>query len=127
MDKVNRKLCDMVDRELEKLSNSANLESAGVREALDKLAHTKKSLLAIEAMEGAGDSYERGNSYNDWDSGARGRGSRGGSGRGMSRDGYDSYGSGRENMMRQLEAMRMSAASEADRQNIDRWMRELNN
>lgn len=127
MNETHRKLCEMIDRELEKLTHTNGLENAGVREALDELTHAKKSLLAIDAMEQSGSFFGRGYSYG-YDGMNGGSGIyRDDMGRFASRDGYNSYGSGRDGMMRHLEDMRRSATNEAEQRNIDRWMRELNN
>lgn len=127
MDKTTQKLCEMIDRELDKIANGNSLDSAGVREALDKLTHAKKSLLTSDAMQNGGSSYDRGymgSMYGGSYAGNRDM-DRDAMGRYDSRDGYNSYGNSREGMMRHLEDMRRSATSDAERQSIDRWMREM--
>lgn len=115
------KLCNYIKDELMDLEMKVGRGeklSAGEVEYGDKLAHFKKCLLTVEAMEDGYSNDNRGRSYEnrsyDWNySEARNRDSMGR----YSRDGF----------MDQLMTMRESAPNEKSRRAIDKMINELEN
>jgi hypothetical protein len=117
------KLCNYIKDELMDLEMKVGRGeklSAGEVEYGDKLAHFKKCLLTVEAMEDgySKDNWNRGRSFegrsNDWNySEARNRDSMGR----YSRDGF----------MDQLMSMRESAPNEKSRRAIEKMINELEN
>lgn len=119
-------LKEMLCEELEEFARKQEL-GAGDLEVLHKLTDTIKNIDKICMLEEAGgysqdgvygDNYGRGNSYaNRGQHWVRGH---------YSRDRMDRYSrdDGRSAMMEHLE-MAMDAANDRDRENIKRWMRQL--
>lgn len=125
MDETCRKLISKIDHELDTIADGkmGELDNPAVRDALDKLAHIKKSLLTAEAMEqgnwdGYGRSYGVGYDARMMAPMDRGYDQRGG------RRSYGVNGS-RQDMRQELQDMMMRAGSETERRAIERAMREL--
>lgn len=126
------KLYDLKEKLFEELEEFARKQElgAGDLEVLHKLTDTIKNIDKICLLEEEGgysqdDGYDRGNSYaNRGQHYVRGHYSR--DGRGTRRDGMGRYSrdDGRSAMMEHLE-MAMDAANDRDRENIKRWMRQL--
>ena len=129
------KIKEMVCDELDNIAKRGEL-SAGSLETADKLTHTLKSIVTIEAME---DEYGDGASYDGTDGGAMGgySGRRGRSrttGRYVSRDGgysgrrYDggmSYAGARDELMSHVDELMGMASDEPTKQMIRRFKAEL--
>lgn len=127
------KLYDLKDKlceELEEIARKPDM-GPGDLELIHKLTDTIKNIGKIEMLEeeggysqedGRDDGYGRGVSY------ARGRGGYNRGGRNTRRDSRGRYSrdDGRSAMMEHLE-MAMDVADEQDRENIKRWMRQLEN
>lgn len=120
-----KKIKDNICRELDKMSNMDNLNSASL-DALDKLTHTLKSIETINAMEQKySNDYSRDGYSGDY-SYARNRDSLGR----YSRDGYsgrmyrDGY-SGHSDIKSKLEDMKRTAQNDHERQMIEEWMHNL--
>lgn len=138
LEKIKEMVCD----ELDNIAKRGEL-SAGSLETADKLTHTLKSIVTIEAMEDYGDgaSYDGGNTGGNTGggggmSGRRGRSrttgryvSREGGGysgrRGYSREGGMSYDGARDELMEHVDELMGMADDEPTKQMIRRFKAEL--
>lgn len=128
-DRLYDKLCQILDD----MERKEKLSASDVQ-IIDWATHAKKSMLAVDEMEG-GDSgsYAYRGSYNDSMSRARGRNARRDSmGRysrddGYARDGYsrDYSRNGKEDYIAQLRDMMEDAPDDKSRQSIQRMIREM--
>lgn len=119
MNRLYDKLCDL----LEEMERKENL-SASDLQIIDWITHAKKSMLAIEEMEGGGSSnygsYREGGNRNSRRSRRESRYSReGGYNRRYSRD------DGREEYVQQMRELLESAPDEKLRMSISRMIREI--
>lgn len=135
MSKALGKIKEMVCDELDNIAKKGELSPGGL-EVVDKLTHTLKSIVTIEAMEDYGD----GASYDGADGGRMGGGVSGARGRSrttgryVSRDGgYSgrrngyrvSYDGARDELVSHVEELMDMAKDEPTRQMIERFKREL--
>lgn len=126
-DRLYDKLCQILDD----MERKEKLSASDVQ-IIDWATHAKKSMLAVDEMEG-GDSgsYAYRNSYNDgYDNMSRARGrnaKRDSMGRYSRDDGYSRTYSrnGKEDYMSQLRDMMEDAPDERSRQSIQRMIREM--
>ena len=121
-DRLYEKLCDI----LSDMERKDKLSASDVQ-IIDWATHAKKSMMAIDEMEGgySGNSYR--GSYRDGGMSNRGR-RRDSMGRYASDDGYSrnySRHDGREEYLDQLRDMMSSAPDEKSRQSIQRMIREM--
>lgn len=125
MDRLYEKLCDL----LEEMARKDKLSTSDLQ-IIDWLTHAKKSMLAIEEMEGSG--YSNYGSYNSYREGGNRNGRRNYSnrreGRYSNEGGYSrrySRDDGREEYVAQLRDMMNNAPDENMRQSISRMIREI--
>ena len=124
------KLCDNLDKSYEEIRRNPGRLSSGDLEYVRMLTDTIKNIGKIEMLEEEGgysqEDGQDGGGYGRGVSYARGRGGYNRGGRNTRRDSRGRYSrdDGRSEMMEHLE-MAMETANEQDRENIKRWMRQL--